>query len=147
MSNPNPNPEPRTLDAWEDAADAYAAAVRSGANPARRVTEKAILDLVRQVPAGPVLDAGCGEGWVARELAVNHEVVAMDGSGRMIELCEARGDAHAAPDLACASNNSSIGAGAQVPGHRISGTGRQSPSHGRIRLVWKALSARQPGDL
>ncbi|MBV9108062.1 MAG: class I SAM-dependent methyltransferase [Gemmatimonadetes bacterium] len=91
MSTPNPNPEPRTLDAWEDAAEAYAAAVRTGANPARRVTEKAILDMVRQVPAGPVLDAGCGEGWLARELSVNHEVLAMDGSGRMIELCEARG--------------------------------------------------------
>ena len=81
-----------TLEAWDDAAAAWAAAVRGGTDPQRRLTDRAIVDVVRQVPTGPVLDAGCGEGWLARELASKrHEVTAIDGSGRMIELAEAEG--------------------------------------------------------
>src|SRR5262249_38141582 len=92
MSTPDPLPDLQPLRAWNDAAEAYAAAVRAGADPMRRLTERAIVDLVRQVPTGPVLDAGCGEGWLARELASHgHEVVALDGSARMIELAEAAG--------------------------------------------------------
>ena len=92
MGAPEPAPEPPPLEAWNDAADAWAAAVRSGADPARKITERVILDLVRQVPSGPVLDAGCGEGWLARELAAHrHQVTALDGSARMIELAQAAG--------------------------------------------------------
>ncbi|HEX8906472.1 MAG TPA: class I SAM-dependent methyltransferase, partial [Longimicrobiaceae bacterium] len=93
MSTPNPAPEdPRPLEAWNDIADAYAAAVRAGADSSRAVTERAIVSLVRQVPTGPVLDLGCGEGWLARELAAKgHEVTAIDGSPRMIELAQAAG--------------------------------------------------------
>lgn len=92
MSAPDPAPQPRPLEAWNDAAEAWTAAVRAGADPARRITERAIVELVRQVPTGPVLDAGCGEGWLARELAAHrHEVTALDGSPRMIELAEAAG--------------------------------------------------------
>jgi SAM-dependent methyltransferase len=81
-----------TLEAWDEAAPAWAAAVRGAADPQRRLTDRAIVDLVRQVPTGPVLDAGCGEGWLARELASKrHEVTAIDGSRRMIELAEAEG--------------------------------------------------------
>ncbi|HEX6748458.1 MAG TPA: class I SAM-dependent methyltransferase [Longimicrobium sp.] len=92
MDSPSVLPDLEPLRAWDGAAEAYAAAVRAGADPVRRVTERAIVDLVRQVPTGPVLDAGCGEGWLARELASHgHEVVALDGSARMIELAEAAG--------------------------------------------------------
>jgi SAM-dependent methyltransferase len=89
---PQAAPPVRTLDAWNDAADAWTAAVRSRADAQRKITDHAIFSLVRQVPTGPVLDAGCGEGWLARELAQRgHEVVALDGSARMIELAEAAG--------------------------------------------------------
>ncbi len=75
------------LRAWDAAAGDWAAAVRAGRDPARAVTERAIAALVRQVPPGPVLDAGCGEGWLARELAEHGvSVVAIDGAPRMVAL-------------------------------------------------------------
>lgn len=75
------------MEAWDAVADAWTAAVRNGADPARAVTQHAIAQLVRQVPSGPVLDAGCGEGWLARELAEHGRgVTAIDGSPRMVEL-------------------------------------------------------------
>jgi SAM-dependent methyltransferase len=94
LTSPNPlaAEEHATLEAWDDAADAWAAAVRDGTDPRRALTDRAIVDLVRQVPTGPVLELGCGEGWLARELAGRrHEVTALDGSARMIALAEAAG--------------------------------------------------------
>jgi len=78
---------PPALRAWDAAAGDWAAAVRAGRDPARAVTQRAIAGLVRQVPPGPVLDAGCGEGWLSRELAAQRvSVVAIDGAPRMVAL-------------------------------------------------------------
>ncbi|HET7229471.1 MAG TPA: class I SAM-dependent methyltransferase, partial [Longimicrobium sp.] len=75
------------LRAWDAAAGDWAAAVRARADPARAVTERAMAGLVRQVPPGPVLDAGCGEGWLSRELAGQRvSVTAIDGAPRMVAL-------------------------------------------------------------
>jgi SAM-dependent methyltransferase len=93
LSSPIPGTEEHApLEAWDEAADAWAAAVRGGTDPRRAQTDRAIVDLVRQVPTGPVLDLGCGEGWLARELSGRrHEVTALDGSARMVALAEAAG--------------------------------------------------------
>ena len=78
---------PPALRAWDAAAGDWAAAVRAGRDPARAVTQRAIAGLVRQVPPGPVLDAGCGEGWLSRELAARGvSVTAIDGAPRMVAL-------------------------------------------------------------
>lgn len=75
------------LHAWDAAAGDWAAAVRAHHDPVRAVTERAIAGLVRQVPPGPVLDAGCGEGWLSRELAEHGvNVTALDGAPRMVGL-------------------------------------------------------------
>ncbi|HET7462852.1 MAG TPA: class I SAM-dependent methyltransferase [Longimicrobium sp.] len=84
------------LRAWDAVAGEWAQAVRAHAGPARAVTERAIAGLVRQVPPGPVLDAGCGEGWLARELAAHGaNVTALDGAPRMVALAT---EAHPAGD-------------------------------------------------
>jgi SAM-dependent methyltransferase len=50
------------------------------------------VELVYQVPAGPVLDAGCGEGWLTRELAARGlGVQGIDASAAMVELAEHAG--------------------------------------------------------
>jgi len=75
------------LRAWDAVAGDWSACVRAGDDPVRRVTDQAILGLVRQVPPGPVLDAGCGEGWLSRELAAHRmDVTGIDGAPRMVEL-------------------------------------------------------------
>ena len=75
------------LIAWDDAAISWAEALRGRVDPARAVADAAMVELVRQVPTGPILDAGCGEGWLARELAAHrHRVTAFDGSPLMLEL-------------------------------------------------------------
>lgn len=78
-----------TIAAWDAAAKVWAGAVRAGADPRRCVRHAALVDLVCQVPAGPVLDAGCGEGWLTRELAARGLAVqGIDASAAMVELAE-----------------------------------------------------------
>jgi SAM-dependent methyltransferase len=61
--------------------------VRAGKDPVRAVTDRAMVGVIRQVPPGPVLDAGCGEGWLSRELAaLGMDVTAIDGAPRMVAL-------------------------------------------------------------
>ncbi|MFL5538204.1 MAG: class I SAM-dependent methyltransferase [Longimicrobiaceae bacterium] len=91
-----PTERPAALDAWDDAAVAWAGALRDRRDPAREIADAAMVEVIRQVPTGPVLDAGCGEGWLARELAAHgHKVTAFDGSPVMLELA-----LEAAPDVA-----------------------------------------------
>lgn len=84
---PAPVERPPSLAAWDDVAVAWAGALRGRLDPARAIADAALVDVIRQVPTGPVLDAGCGEGWLARELAAHgHQVTAIDASPVMLEL-------------------------------------------------------------
>ena len=81
----HPPADARTVEAWSAAAREWTAAVRARLDPVRVVACEAMVRLVRQVPAGPILDAGCGEGWLARELAsLGHRVTAFDGAAAMV---------------------------------------------------------------
>jgi len=89
---PAPADERRVLASWESNADAWTDAVRNRTIATRRITDQAILDLVCQVPTGPVLDAGCGEGWLARRLAEQGiAVTGIDGSAALIARAAAAG--------------------------------------------------------
>ena len=82
-----PAERPPALLAWDDAAITWAGALRGRQDAARAIADAALVGVIRQVPTGPVLDAGCGEGWLARELsAQGHKVTAFDGSPVMLEL-------------------------------------------------------------
>lgn len=84
------------MERWNEVADRWAAAVRGGLDRERAVAGEAMVKLVRQVPSGPILDAGCGEGWLARTLAEHgHRVTAFDGSAAMVELAKAANPARA----------------------------------------------------
>lgn len=87
MRAPAPTERPPALLAWDEVAIAWAGALRGRLDPARATADAALVGVIRQVPTGPVLDAGCGEGWLARELAAHgHKVTAFDGSPLMLEL-------------------------------------------------------------
>lgn len=62
--------ESRIRTAWRRNAAAWTKAVRTGAIASRvRVTDRAIVDAVTTGAPSTVLDVGCGEGWLVRELA------------------------------------------------------------------------------
>ncbi len=80
---------------WARNADAWTAAVRDGRIESRRAgTDAAILAACERAGLGRVLDVGCGEGWLARELATRAaRVLGVDGSGELIARAREAGGA------------------------------------------------------
>ena len=90
-----PDPNDR-LDAWwQDHAQAWTEAVRSGAVAGRGAgTDAAIVEAVVRVlpPGGRVLDMGSGEGWLSRALsALGATVHGVDASAALVEAAQAEG--------------------------------------------------------
>ncbi len=77
--------EKRIIDSWQRNTGPWTVAVREGRIDSRRlVTDRAIVDAVtRRVPRS-VLDLGCGEGWLARQLSARG--IAVVGVDAMPEL-------------------------------------------------------------
>jgi 2-polyprenyl-3-methyl-5-hydroxy-6-metoxy-1,4-benzoquinol methylase len=77
----------RILDSWQHNAAAWSDAVREKRIESRRAgTDAAIVNAVVALGAKRVLDAGCGEGWLARALTARGiDVLGFDGSGPLIE--------------------------------------------------------------
>lgn len=58
------------VESWSDNAAAWTQVVRDGLIPSRRAgTDEAIVQACLAHRAGPVLDVGCGEGWLVRALS------------------------------------------------------------------------------
>lgn len=84
------------VERWNEAAERWSAAVRGGLDRERAAAGEAMVQLVRQVPSGPILDAGCGEGWLARTLAGHgHRVRAFDGAPAMVDVARTANPARA----------------------------------------------------
>lgn len=66
----HPFSDVKIIDCWHKNARSWTAAVRSGHIESRRlVTDRAVVDAVVSRRPHSVLDMGCGEGWLARELS------------------------------------------------------------------------------
>lgn len=62
-----------------------------GPNPAIEVEEPIVREMLRQVPVGRALDAGCGTGRHAGFLAgLGHETIGVDGTPTMLEVARER---------------------------------------------------------
>jgi 2-polyprenyl-3-methyl-5-hydroxy-6-metoxy-1,4-benzoquinol methylase len=78
---------------WIENAAAWTDAVRQGRITSRRAgTDAAILDAIRQFPPCPVLDLGCGEGWLVRALgSAGYTATGIDASGSLIDQASKAG--------------------------------------------------------
>lgn len=87
--------ERRILDSWQSNALPWSTAVRENRIDSRvKVTNRAIVDTMleecRAANLNSVLDLGCGEGWLVRELNRNDlSTVGIDGVNALIEQARA----------------------------------------------------------
>jgi 2-polyprenyl-3-methyl-5-hydroxy-6-metoxy-1,4-benzoquinol methylase len=88
-------PDDRITRSWQDNADAWVDAVREGRIPSRRAgTDAAVVSAVLENSPRRVLDAGSGEGWLARYLSQHGmHVTAFDGSELLVKRARDLGGA------------------------------------------------------
>lgn len=92
----NPYSDEKIINSWERNASQWAAAVRGGQIESRKlITDKAIIEAVLRHSPESVLDIGCGEGWLIRELAPEvTDLVGVDAVPDLIEQAEIAGGGH-----------------------------------------------------
>ncbi len=56
------------LDSWNKNADEWIKVIQNDAIPSRKFTNKAILEMVSELDGKKMVDIGCGEGWLTREM-------------------------------------------------------------------------------
>ena len=84
MSNLN---DKSVIDSWNQNASAWINTIENDEIASRKlVTNKAIIDAVTSYSPANILDIGCGEGWLTRELTVKGmEAWGVDGVSALIE--------------------------------------------------------------
>lgn len=86
--------EEQILPTWESNAEPWSAAVREKRIESRtKVTNDAVLRVVGPGRGRKVLDLGCGEGWLSREMSRRGwRVVGVDGSAALVDAAREGGD-------------------------------------------------------
>lgn len=92
MSDETAN-ELHILRSWQHNATAWTAAVRGQQIASRRhVTDQAIINAALDYTPRSVLDAGCGEGWLARQLSARGiRVTGVDATAALIDAARETG--------------------------------------------------------
>lgn len=93
MTTAEPLSDAKIVESWHINALPWATAIREGQIESRKqITNQAIIDAVISRQPRTVLDLGCGEGWLARELAArNMQVVGTDVIPQLIEEAQRAG--------------------------------------------------------
>ncbi|SFB79269.1 Methyltransferase domain-containing protein [Flagellimonas taeanensis] len=56
------------LKSWEKNASEWVKVIQSNSIPSRKYTNVAILDTIKELKGKKIVDIGCGEGWLTREM-------------------------------------------------------------------------------
>ena len=85
--------EDKILRSWRKNATPWTMAVRQKQIASReQITNQAIISAVLEYSPRTVLDLGCGEGWLARELSANNiHVIGVDAVPELIETAQQAG--------------------------------------------------------
>jgi 2-polyprenyl-3-methyl-5-hydroxy-6-metoxy-1,4-benzoquinol methylase len=88
-----PLSDQKILDSWAKNVSPWAKAVQENQIDSRRlVTDQAVVDSVLACKPSKVLDIGCGEGWLVRELSSRGvEVVGVDAVAGLVEKAREQG--------------------------------------------------------
>ena len=82
----------KIIDSWRKNAPAWTVAVREGRIESRQITDRAIVDAVLSRSPRSVLDIGCGEGWLVRQVAAkNIRVIGVDVVPALIDAAQRAG--------------------------------------------------------
>lgn len=89
----DPFSDAKVVESWRKNAPSWTVAVREGQIESRRqVTDQAIIDAILSRSPSAVLDIGCGEGWLVRDLAArNIDVFGIDVVPEFIEKAQRAG--------------------------------------------------------
>ncbi len=88
----NPHDE-SVIHSWNQNAQAWIAAIENDEIESRKVvTNQAIIDAILSYSPSSILDVGCGEGWLIRELNLRGmEATGIDGVAALVENAKAKG--------------------------------------------------------
>ena len=94
LTNPPPFSDAKIVESWHKNAASWTVAVREGHIESRRqVTDQAIINTLLDSSPASVLDIGCGEGWLVRELAASHiPAIGIDAIPGLIESAQRAGN-------------------------------------------------------
>ncbi len=81
------------IDSWGKNAEPWIVAIRDQQIESRRlVTDQAIIDLIGSLSGNSVLDIGCGEGWLSRQLvSLGRTTYGVDVVPELVERAKASG--------------------------------------------------------
>ncbi|WP_414621741.1 class I SAM-dependent methyltransferase [Calothrix sp. CCY 0018] len=83
ISNPS---DKLVLDSWNQNASAWITTIENEEIASRKITNQAIIDAITDYSPVSILDIGCGEGWLTRELTIKGiNAWGVDGVSQLIQ--------------------------------------------------------------
>lgn len=83
------------LKSWGENADEWIKIIDANEIRSRTITNRAIIDLLAQLPSKKLLDCGCGEGWLSRRMTkFGKTCVGIDATPALIANAKTKGPGH-----------------------------------------------------
>lgn len=84
--------EKEVLKSWNENAEEWVKIIASKKIPSRMFTNKAILDILKELPVYKILDCGCGEGWLTRNMTeIGKKSVGIDATKELVNHAKNNG--------------------------------------------------------